>query len=220
MTWLDLGNDTRYSYGMRIAGRTQTFEWYIVSEHLYNSNFKVAILFNRKTIQKLRRQDRLIVSPSYMIYWMATFSMTLKFQDHAILTLNISEAYGYNFTIWGRACGCRCVWEKQWRGWGVRTLEMADKSVSCHWLVGTSNRLADQKKIKTKRSYDDGDNDVASNANGREVSELPCTSWDVRENDCTVANKLHIVLRDTGIDVPLLTENTVYISGGQSPWST
>ena len=57
---------------------------------------------------------------------------------------------------------------------------------------------------------DDGDNDVASNADGREVSELPCTSGDVRENVCTVANTQHIVHRDTGIDVPVLTENTVY----------
>ena len=57
---------------------------------------------------------------------------------------------------------------------------------------------------------DDSDNDVASNADGREVSKLPCTSGDVRENVCTVANKLHIVHRDTGIDVPVLTENIVY----------
>ena len=57
---------------------------------------------------------------------------------------------------------------------------------------------------------DDSDNDVASNADGREVSKLPCTSGDVRENVCTVANKLHIVHRDTGIDAPVLTENIVY----------
>jgi len=57
---------------------------------------------------------------------------------------------------------------------------------------------------------DDGDNDVASNADGPEVSELPCTSGDVRENVCTVANTQHIVHRDTGIDVPVLTENIVY----------
>jgi len=36
------------------------------------------------------------------------------------------------------------------------------------------------------------------------------TSGDVRETVCTVANKLHIVHRDTGIDVPVLTKNIVY----------